>query len=514
MFNITATGGDSRTLVITDTETGAVVRDPMLQKLTVQFQSDGQIVATGHIAVFAPDLEADRMDWVTLHPITRRSEALAALEFRDGARIEFAANGAAEVKPAPSPAKEKPSCDLSRVTALLTSDASSATKTIAALARAQLAEGRTIVVLGGQSDSYRMGRLLGLENNRSITIFGGYNVDHTTAHEQMSFDALLVDNAAAFSVPDFRKLVDWATRCGASRIFAVNPPAKPEKVTVALEAVFDARAMLHAVAKSMFGDDVPAPADDVSTTEMTEAIAFHLRLMATPIDPLMLGALSINEPLLANGTGKVIPPANFWTVIRPAAVARDAPLAKAVTTAEAGWSRTNAPVADTTLLPGGPDASVLVSCVEGVAQSGRGFMVLNDRMQAAWYERKYPNALDLVLDAAKAEMWSRKSSLSGVDMPATGRWVRIERCGKFFSVSTNLTSDGTSCGVLPTAHFQSVRDFVTQHLTGEQLTGEAWVGTANTASAAAIPIGPATGPAVAGVSVAGAAGPTLSAVSA
>ncbi|WP_372393948.1 hypothetical protein ABMY26_00215 (plasmid) [Azospirillum sp. HJ39] len=346
MFNITATGGQSDTLVITDVRSGAVVKDPAFTALDVRFRSGHPIIANGIVEVIRPDLEVQSFDWLSRHPITDHLAPLAAMEFRDGARIEFAANGAATVEPvrepAPAPVKEEYRCDMSRVTALLTNDAAGATKTIAALARAQLAEGRSIVVLGGQSDSYRMGRLLGLENNRSITIFGGYNVDHTTAHEQMSFDALLVDNADAFSVADFRKLVDWATRCGASRIFAVNPPAKPQKVTVSLEAAFDAREMLHAVAKSMFGDDVPAPADDVSTTEMTEAIAFHLRLMATPVSKevgdmlasasTLMSTIECAAATLTDGAGKLmdVPPANFWTVIRPAAVVRDGTLEDAV----------------------------------------------------------------------------------------------------------------------------------------------------------------------------------------
>lgn len=102
MYQITATGGQSETLVITDLRTGDVVKNPALTAVDVRFRSGHPIIANGTVEVIRPDLEVSSFDWLTRHPITDELAPLAALEFRDGARIEFQDNGAPVAKEAPT----------------------------------------------------------------------------------------------------------------------------------------------------------------------------------------------------------------------------------------------------------------------------------------------------------------------------------------------------------------------------------------------------------------------------
>lgn len=166
MYRITATDGQSSdTLVITDLSTGTVVKNPALTDVDVRFRTGHPIIANGTVEVIRPDLEVMSFDWLTRHPITDQLAPLAAMEFRDGARIEFQDNGAPVVKPAAS---------------------------------------------------------------------------------------------------------------------AGEPPTvttRSETVTMTLN--FEAPDLLHSVAKALFGDDVPAPAADLTTLEMSEVIAFQLRRRAT-----------------------------------------------------------------------------------------------------------------------------------------------------------------------------------------------------------------------------------------
>lgn len=304
MYRITATDGlSSDTLVITDLSTGTVVKNPALTDVDVRFRTGHPIIANGTVEVIRPDLEVSSFDWLTRHPITDKLTALAALEFRDGARIEFQDNGAPVVKASASAHKPPPAAPRGEtatngrrpmVIAIYGERGTGKTRTLTAIARTQLGDGRTLAVLKGHSDSYSTSQEMGLENARRVLWFGGFDAGVVAAHDGVSFDTLLLDEAGVFSHDEFQALVAWAGRCGAAQVFAVNPPGKIETVTVKID-VPPAADLLHAVAKSLFGD-VPVPPADLTTLEMSEVIAFQLRRRVSNVRAPMEG---------------------FWTALRP-----------------------------------------------------------------------------------------------------------------------------------------------------------------------------------------------------
>jgi len=303
MYQLTATGGQSDTLVITDLSTGAVVKNPALTAVDVRFRSGHPILATGTVEVIRPDLEVSSFDWLTRHPITDKLTALAALEFRDGARIEFQDNGAPVVMPAASAHEPPPASPRSEaatdgrrppVIAIYGERGTGKTRTLTAIVRALLAEGHTLAILKGRSDSYSTSQDMGLEDAKRVLWFGGFSAAQVAQSSGFTFDTLLVDEAGVFTHDEFQALVAWAQSSGATKVFAVNPPQKNETVTVTLK--FEAPDLLHSVAKALFGDDVPAPPADLTTLEMSEVIAFQLRRRATN------AGASLND---------------FWSVLRP-----------------------------------------------------------------------------------------------------------------------------------------------------------------------------------------------------
>ncbi|MBK4723446.1 hypothetical protein JJL56_31845 [Azospirillum sp. YIM DDC1] len=238
---------------------------------------------------------------------------------------------------------------------------------------------------------------LGLLVSDRVTFLAGYATEDMLAETELTFDALLIGNAERLTADQFDALLSWATERGASRVFAVNPPAvrtgeptygdtihdllglldpadperyaavmreigavalkaagEPEVQTVSLKLDFDPRSMLHAVAKSLFGDDVPAPGEDVTIEEMSEAIAFHLRLKAMQI-PADLAAGLVTEPLTGlDGKPVEVKPLSFWTALRPARI-EGAHLDATVAGLEQGWT-----TGGTAALAGGPDAEVTI----------------------------------------------------------------------------------------------------------------------------------------------------------
>ncbi|WP_454021192.1 hypothetical protein [Azospirillum sp. Marseille-Q6669] len=232
-----------------------------------------------------------------------------------------------------------------------------------------------------------------------VTFLAGFPVEDLLSKTDITFDALLIGNAERLTADQFQALLTWATERGASRVFAVNPPAvrtgeptygdtihdllglldpaDPERyaavmreigavalkaagepedrnVTMTLKLDFEPRSMLHAVAKSLFGDDVPAPGEDVTIEVMSEAIAFHLRLKATQIPPDLAAGLA-TEPLTGlDGQPVEVKPLSFWTALRPARI-DGADLDAMVAGLERGWAS-----GGKATLAGGPDAEVTI----------------------------------------------------------------------------------------------------------------------------------------------------------
>lgn len=58
-----------------------------------------EVTLQAELLVAEPDIEARHAEWQTKHPVTGKFAPLAAFEFRDGTRVEFAEDGTPSVKP-------------------------------------------------------------------------------------------------------------------------------------------------------------------------------------------------------------------------------------------------------------------------------------------------------------------------------------------------------------------------------------------------------------------------------
>lgn len=221
MLKITAAGGHSNYVKITDAATGEDVGKALaLKAMDISIHGGKVIEATAQILILEPDLECEKFDWSTKHPVSGTFAPLAALDFRDGTRVTFREDGAPIIQP-PAPAGE------------------------------------------------------------------------------------------------------------------------PQTVTLKLD--FDARHFLLSAAHSMFGEDVPAPGDDVTAEEMSEAIAFHLRLKETAVSPELAVDLGADAGELKNADGEPVPvkEAGFWNVLRPATITDD--LGGVFSALERDWKAPAAP---------------------------------------------------------------------------------------------------------------------------------------------------------------------------
>jgi len=62
------------------------------------------VTARVELCVVQADAVAGRTDWLTKHPIDGAFKPLAAIEFRDGTRVEFAEDGTPRIAPRPAAA--------------------------------------------------------------------------------------------------------------------------------------------------------------------------------------------------------------------------------------------------------------------------------------------------------------------------------------------------------------------------------------------------------------------------
>lgn len=347
---------------------------------------------------------------------------------------------------------------------------------------------------------------LGLLVSDRVTFLAGYATEDMLAETELTFDALLIGNAERLTTDQFGALLSWATERGASRVFAVNPPAvrtgeptygdtihdllglldpaEPERyaavmreigavalkaagepedrtVTMTLRLDFEPRSMLQAVAKSLFGDDVPTPGEDVTSEEMIEAIAFHLRLKATQI-PADLAAGLVTEPLTGpDGQPVEVKPLDFWTALRSARI-EGADLDTMVAGLEQGWSTSG-----TATLAGGPDVEIHVAALE----DGRFHLALGRHSQFGH--------IDSIMSAAEATMADPRGGVVISEPRADHlfdgsrmlRYVTLRRTGTSYTADTCPACDGSRVGLLATTMGKALA-FAREFLTTGQISGD------------------------------------------
>lgn len=93
MLRIETKGGSAVGTKFTDTETG----EDVTHMLPVAFGATvtlGEIVtAECQLMVLETSVDVSKISIVTVHPVTKQIAPLAAIEFRDGWRIEFSEDG-------------------------------------------------------------------------------------------------------------------------------------------------------------------------------------------------------------------------------------------------------------------------------------------------------------------------------------------------------------------------------------------------------------------------------------
>ncbi|MFC5358074.1 hypothetical protein [Azospirillum himalayense] len=346
---------------------------------------------------------------------------------------------------------------------------------------------------------------LGLLVSDRVTFLAGYAAEHLLTETELTFDALLIGNAERLTTDQFDALLSWATERGASRVFAVNPPAArtgestygdtihdllglldpadPERysavmreigavalkaagepedrnVTMTLKLDFEPRSMLQAVAKSLFGDDVPAPGEDVTTEEMIEAIAFHLRLKATQI-PAELAAGLAMEPLTGlDGQPVEVKPLSFWTALRPARI-EGADLDATVAGLERGWA-----TGETAALAGGPDVEIHVAALA----DGRFHLALGRHSQFGHID-SIMSAAEAMLADPRGGRFPEPRADHLFDGSRMLRYVTLRRTGTSYTAITNMSANRTRSGLLPTTMAEALA-FAREYLTTGQISGD------------------------------------------
>ncbi|MGY0793100.1 hypothetical protein ACW7BJ_27350 [Azospirillum argentinense] len=339
---------------------------------------------------------------------------------------------------------------------------------------------------------------LGLLVSHHVTFLAGFPVEDLLNKTDITFDALLIGNAERLTADQFGALLSWATERGASRVFAANPPAvrtgeptcgdtihdllllldpaDPERyaavmreigavalkaagepedrtVTMTLKLDFEPRSMLQAVAKCLFGDDVPAPSEDVTTEEMIEAIAFHLRLKATQI-PADLAAGFATEPLTGpDGQLVEVKPLSFWTALRPARI-EGADLDTMVAGLEQGWTS-----GGTATLAGGPDTEIHVAALA----DGRFHLALGRHSQFGHID-SIMSAAEAMLADPQGGIFSEPVAERLFDGSRMLRYVTLRRTGTSYTADTCPAGDGSRVGLLATTLEKALafaRDFLT-----------------------------------------------------
>ncbi|NUB14322.1 hypothetical protein GAY28_17565 [Azospirillum brasilense] len=344
---------------------------------------------------------------------------------------------------------------------------------------------------------------LGLLVSDRVTFLAGYATEDMLAETQLTFDALLIGNAERLTTDQFDALLSWATERGASRVFAVNPPAtrtgeptygdtihdllglldpadperyaavmreigtvalkaagEPEVQTVSLKLEFDPRSMLQAVAKSLFGDEVPTPGEDVTTEEMIEAIAFHLRLKAMSIPPDLAAGLA-TEPLTGpDGHPVEVKPLSFWTALRPARI-EGADLEATLAGLERGWA-----TGDTAALAGGPDAEIHVAALA----DGRFHLALGRTSQFGHID-SIMNVAEAMLADPQGGRFPEPRTDHLFDGSNMLRYVTLRRTGTSYTADTCPARDGSRAGLLATTLVKALA-FAREFLTSGRVPGD------------------------------------------
>ncbi|MGR0185455.1 hypothetical protein [Azospirillum aestuarii] len=346
---------------------------------------------------------------------------------------------------------------------------------------------------------------LGLLVSHHVTFLAGFPVEDLLTKTDITFDALLIGNAERLSSDQFQALLTWATERGASRVFAVNPPAvrtgeptygdtihdllglldpaDPERyaavmreigavalkaagepedrnVTMTLKLDLEPRSMLLAVAKTLFGDDVPAPGEDVTIEEMSEAIAFHLRLKTTQIPADLAAGLATEPPTGSDGQPVEVKPLSFWTALRPARI-EGADLDAMVAGLERGWTS-----GGTATLAGGPETEIHVAALA----DGRFHLALGRHSQVGHID-SVMSAAEAMLADPRGGLFSEPRAEHLFDGSQMLRYVTLRRTGTSYTADTCPAGDGSRVGLLATTMGKALA-FAREFLASGRVSGD------------------------------------------
>jgi hypothetical protein len=98
MIRFISKGGLGSHTQLVDAESGADLSKVLAVEYGATIELGNIVKATCRIAVCEVDLLAGKTEFLTKHPVSGEYLAVAAIEFRDGTRVEMAEDGTPSVK--------------------------------------------------------------------------------------------------------------------------------------------------------------------------------------------------------------------------------------------------------------------------------------------------------------------------------------------------------------------------------------------------------------------------------
>lgn len=97
MIKIISENGCGRSARIVDAETGADLTATLAIEYGGKITLGETIKAELSLLLVRADIGIDKVDWLTKHPLTEEYVPVAAIEFRDGTRVELSSTSAPKV---------------------------------------------------------------------------------------------------------------------------------------------------------------------------------------------------------------------------------------------------------------------------------------------------------------------------------------------------------------------------------------------------------------------------------
>ncbi|MBX3536437.1 MAG: hypothetical protein KF735_02265 [Chelatococcus sp.] len=97
MIRFVCENGVGHTTKILNAETGEDLYNVLAINYGVTITIGHMVTAQAEISMLGADVTAEKTEFFTKHPLTGKYLPLAALEFRDGTRVEFAEDGTPRV---------------------------------------------------------------------------------------------------------------------------------------------------------------------------------------------------------------------------------------------------------------------------------------------------------------------------------------------------------------------------------------------------------------------------------